>query len=228
MSQSAPPALAMCRVSFSRAGRPILNHFSLQLEAGEQALLLGPSGSGKTSVLNLAAGLLSADSGEIHVGGAAMPARPADRDALRCRQVGIVFQTLRLISALSLRGNLALAARLAGQAEPRIDLLLDQLGLSHRAHARPRELSQGEAQRAAIARALVARPALLLADEPTSALDDESADRVATLLADLSAAQGTALLVATHDNRLKARFARRIELATVQAGQPETQGTVQP
>jgi putative ABC transport system ATP-binding protein len=124
-----------------------------------------------------------------------------------------VFQTLRLISALSLRDNLLLAARLAGQPTDGIDRLLDQLALSPRAHARPRALSQGEAQRAAIARALVARPALLLADEPTSALDDANADRVAALLTGLAAEQGTALLVATHDSRLKAHIPHAIQLA---------------
>jgi putative ABC transport system ATP-binding protein len=211
-----PPALAFRDVSLSRSGRQILDRFNLQLAPGEQALLLGPSGSGKTSLLHLAAGLLTPDSGAISLAGQEMPARPADRDSLRRQTVGIVFQTLRLISALTLRGNLALAARLSGQPDTQIDQLLEQLGLGHRADARPRALSQGEAQRAAIARALVARPALLLADEPTSALDDASADRVATLLTGLSAAQGTALLVATHDSRLKPHFSRTIDLA----GQP--------
>ncbi len=207
-----PPVLSLRDIGFARGGRPILGHFNLDLAPGEQALLLGPSGSGKTSLLNLAAGLLSPDSGEILLRGEPMPARPAARDALRRRTVGIVFQTLRLVSALTLRGNLELAARLAGRPTTEIDQLLETLGLAHRAQARPRELSQGEAQRAAIARALVARPALLLADEPTSALDDASADRVATLLTGLSAANGTALLVATHDSRLKAHIGRTIQL----------------
>lgn len=213
LPSAAPPALCVRDVCLSRAGRLVLDRFNLELASGGQALLLGPSGSGKTSLLHLAAGLLTPDSGSIFLAGKPMPARPADRDVLRRHKVGIVFQTLRLISALSLRGNLELAARLAGQPDTRIDQLLDQLGLSHRADARPRTLSQGEAQRAAIARALVARPALLLADEPTSALDDASAARVAALLTDLSAAQGTALLVATHDSRLKAHFGRTIDLA---------------
>jgi putative ABC transport system ATP-binding protein len=208
----APHALSLQDVSLNRGGRPILDRFSLELAAGEQALLLGPSGSGKTSLLNLAAGLLTPDSGEIRLAGEPLPARPAARDALRRCHVGIIFQTLRLISALTLRGNLELAARLAGQPDSGIDDLLGQLGLSHRADARPRTLSQGEAQRAAIARALVARPALLLADEPTSALDDSNAGRVGTLLSSLSAVRGTALLVATHDSRLQAHIGRTIQL----------------
>lgn len=207
------PVLELRSVHLSRSGRPILSDFSLSLGAGEQALLLGPSGCGKTSLLNIAAGLLTPDSGEVRLAGEPMPARPADRDALRRRTVGIVFQTLRLISALSLRDNLVLAARLAGQPADGIPQLIDQLNLAHRADARPRSLSQGEAQRAAIARALVARPALLLADEPTSALDDDNSARVAGLLTDLAAKQGTALLVATHDSRLRAHIGRTIELS---------------
>jgi putative ABC transport system ATP-binding protein len=145
-----------------------------------------------------------------------MPAQAAQRDALRRRTVGIVFQTLRLISALSLRDNLALAARLAGQPADGIDRLLGELNLSHRADARPRALSQGEAQRAAIARALVARPALLLADEPTSALDDANTARAAELLVRLAAEQGSTLLIATHDSRLKAHIPRTIQLAAAE------------
>lgn len=206
-------ALELRSVSLARGGRQILSDFSLALETGAQALLLGPSGCGKTSLLNIAAGLLTPDSGEVRLAGERMPARPADRDALRRRTVGIVFQTLRLISALSLRDNLALAAHLSGQPSDGIDRLLGALNLAHRADARPRALSQGEAQRAAIARALIARPALLLADEPTSALDDANAARVAGLLTGLAAEQGSALLVATHDSRLKDHIPHAIDLA---------------
>jgi putative ABC transport system ATP-binding protein len=206
-------ALDLRSISLARAGRLVLSGISLSLGAGEQMLLLGPSGCGKTSLLNIAAGLVTPDSGEVLLGGEPMPAHPADRDALRRRSVGIVFQTLRLISALTLRDNLALAARLAGQPADGIDRLLADLNLTHRAGARPRALSQGEAQRAAIARALIARPKLLLADEPTSALDDANAARVARLLTSLAADQGTALLVATHDSRLKAHIGHAIELA---------------
>lgn len=205
--------LELSSVSLARGGRQILSDFSLTLDAGAQALLIGPSGCGKTSLLNIAAGLLTPDSGEVWLAGQRMPPRPADRDALRRRAVGIVFQTLRLISALSLRDNLALAARLSGQPADGIDRLLGELNLAQRADARPRALSQGEAQRAAIARALIARPALLLADEPTSALDDANTARVAGLLTGLAAEQGTALLVATHDSRLKDHIAHAIDLA---------------
>jgi putative ABC transport system ATP-binding protein len=211
-----PNALELRSIRLARNGRPILTDFSLALAPGEQALLLGPSGCGKTSLLNIVAGLLTPDSCDVLLMGEPMPAQAAQRDALRRRTVGIVFQTLRLISALSLRDNLALAARLAGQPADGIDRLLGELNLSHRADARPRALSQGEAQRAAIARALVARPALLLADEPTSALDDANTARAAELLVRLAAEQGSTLLIATHDSRLKAHIPRTIQLAAAE------------
>jgi len=189
------------------AGRPVLSGFSLRQEAGRHQLLLGPSGSGKTTLINLVAGLLNPDEGRILIDGEEISALPAARrDDLRRRKVGIIFQTLRLVAALDVDANLRLAQRLAGRAVDRaaISQLLGELGIAHRRHARPRELSQGEAQRAAIARALIAKPALLVADEPTSALDDANADNVGRLLLETCAHEGSTLLVATHDARLRA------------------------
>lgn len=190
-------------------GRPVLAGVSFTLAAGERALLLGPSGSGKSTLLNLLCGLQRADSGRVTLGEA-----PID-DGVRRRHFGIVFQSLRLISALTLRANLALAQKLqTGGSDPaRIAALLERLGIAHRADARPHELSQGEAQRAAIARALVVRPAILVADEPTSALDAANAAAVAALLHDLAEEAGATLLVATHDDRLRPYFARTLTLA---------------
>jgi ABC-type lipoprotein export system ATPase subunit len=190
-------------------GRPVLAGVSFTLGPGERALLLGPSGSGKSTLLNLLCGLQRADSGQVTLGDAAIG------DAARRRHFGIVFQSLRLVSALSLRGNLALAQKLqTGRDDPaRVDALLDRLGIAHRAKARPHELSQGEAQRAAIARALVVRPAVLIADEPTSALDAANAAAVAALLHELAEEAGATLLVATHDDRLRPHFARTLTLA---------------
>ena len=204
--------LEIHNLGFSRGGRPILSGFDMRMEAGEHLLLLGASGSGKTSLLNLVAGLLTPDEGSIRIAGTDMPRQPAARDALRRRHIGIIFQTLRLVSALSLRGNLQLAARLAGRPADDIPALLDRLGIAHRADALPRQLSHGEAQRAAIARALIARPALLLADEPTSALDDGNAREAARLLLDMAESHGSTLLIATHDSRLKPFFARTLAL----------------
>jgi len=190
-------------------GRPVLVGVSFSLEPGERALLLGPSGSGKSTLLNLLCGLQRADSGEVTLGDAPIA------DAVRRRHFGIVFQSLRLVSALTLRGNLALAQKLqTGGTNPKlIDALLERLGIAHRAHARPHELSQGEAQRAAIARAAVVRPAVLVADEPTSALDAANAAAVAALLGELAEEAGATLLVATHDDRLRPHFNRTLTLA---------------
>lgn len=190
-------------------GRPVLSGVSFTLATGERTLLLGPSGSGKSTLLNLLCGLQRPDSGKVTLGDAPIG------DAIRRRHFGIVFQSLRLVCALSLRANLALAQKLqTGRKDPAlIDALLDRLGIAHRAHARPHQLSQGEAQRAAIARALAVRPAILVADEPTSALDHDNAARVAELLVELAEEAGAMLLIATHDERLRGHFARTLTLA---------------
>jgi len=198
-------------------GRRVLSEVSLTLAAGERALLLGPSGSGKSTLLNCLCGLQQPDAGAVTFGQEVLAAasRPSAGDAIRRRHFGIVFQTLRLVSALSVRANLALAQKLQmGRADPAlVDHTLERLALTHRADARPHELSQGEAQRAAIARAVVVRPAILVADEPTSALDHANAARVAALLLDLAQETGASLLIATHDERLRAHFPRTMTLA---------------
>jgi putative ABC transport system ATP-binding protein len=209
------PVLRLEEVSFAHGHRPVLERVSLVLGEGEHHLLLGPSGSGKTTLLSLIAGLLTPDAGRVLVAGVDMgSAPPAARDALRRARIGIVFQTTRLIGALSVAGNLALAQRLAGRPDASlVSRVLERLGIAHLAAARPRQLSQGEAQRAAIARAVVTRPALLLADEPTSALDDANAARVAAMLLETAADAGSTLLVATHDARLLAQIPGHLRLA---------------
>jgi putative ABC transport system ATP-binding protein len=191
-----------------------------QLASGQHALLLGPSGSGKTSFINIVTGLLTPTSGELWVAGEAMSKlAPGGRDALRRRTIGLVFQTLRLIPALSITENLVLAQKLALGSVDRTEIarLIDRVGLSHRAAARPRQLSQGEGQRAAIARALCTRPRLLVADEPTSALDDANAARMIDLMFEAADATGATLLIATHDGRIAHRFANRLDLVAPQA-----------
>ena len=195
--------------------RTVLSMPSLALAAGESALLLGPSGSGKSTLLAIVAGLLSPTEGRVVVAGEDVTAmRPAARDAFRARRMGIVPQTLHLIGVLSARDNVRLARELAGHREDdgSVDAALAALGVEGVARQMAMDLSVGEAQRVAIARAVVNRPALLLADEPTSALDDVNCERVATLLREQAAACNAALLIATHDGRLREHFARVVAL----------------
>jgi len=203
-------------VSAHYGARSVLTNFNFSLEEGGQALLLGPSGSGKTTLIYLICGLLSPHAGAVRVAGQDLSKlAQAQRDDVRRANIGVVFQTLRLVSALSVRANLLLAQKLAGKARNAadVDALLARLDITHRSHAKPAALSQGEAQRAAIARAVIAKPALLIADEPTSALDDANTQRVVELLKETAQAQGSALLIATHDARLRSHFARAVELA---------------
>ncbi|AUX70514.1 ABC transporter ATP-binding protein [Porphyrobacter sp. HT-58-2] len=209
--------LAARNIGKAYGGRMVLAGVSFTLAPGERALLLGPSGSGKSTLLNCLCGLQRPDTGAVMLGEdvLASPGNMAAADRLRRRHFGIVFQTLRLVSALTVRANLALAQKLqTGVSDPAlIESTLDRLGIANRADARPHALSQGEAQRAAIARALVVRPAVFVADEPTSALDHDNAARVAGLLLDLAEETGASLLVATHDDRLRAHFPRTLTLA---------------
>lgn len=211
------PVIAIDGLSYGYGDRVLFRNFSLEVAQGAHRLLLGASGSGKTTLINLITGLASPAEGRILIQGEPMSGYDgARRDDLRRRRIGIVFQTLRLVSALSVRANLRLAQRLAGMAvdDAAIDRILGEVGLGHRADAKPRLLSQGEMQRGAIARALVAKPAILIADEPTSALDDANADRIARLLLETADRNGSTLLVATHDGRLKRHIAETILLAT--------------
>lgn len=185
----------------------------VSIRAGEHTLLLGPSGCGKTTFINVIAGLQKVDAGEVHVAGVALRELSASgRDAFRGKSIGLVMQRLHLIAALSVADNLRLAARLAGvDADPAyLKKLADDLHITDKLERRPRQLSQGEAQRVAIGRALVNRPQLVLADEPTSALDDANAEAAIALLLNQAAAHNATLIVATHDSRIQDHFAHRV------------------
>ena len=209
------PLVVVRDLACVRDGRTVIDLPAWSVAAGEHALVLGPSGSGKTTLLHLIAGLLRPTRGAIAVAGRELGRLgPREVDRLRGQRIGIVFQTLHLIGALSVADNLRLAGYLAGRTpEPaRIARALDGVGLGARARARPHELSQGEAQRVAIARALINGPRLILADEPTSALDDGNCDRVLALLEEQAEAHGATLVIASHDGRIAGRFDRRLEL----------------
>jgi putative ABC transport system ATP-binding protein len=202
-------------VSVIRTGALPLRFPSLSIGRGEKTLFLGPSGSGKTTFLSVIAGLLRPAEGTVSFEGQDFYALSArNRDRLRGRRFGFVFQTLHLLPALTLRQNIALAADMAGLEtdEARLDDLLSALGLADKAHRKPEALSQGEQQRAAIARAVLNRPAIILADEPTSALDDTNAEAVMSLLNAQAEETGAALVVATHDHRIIHHFKTIIRL----------------
>ena len=190
------------------AGLPVARLASLEVREGETALLLGPSGSGKTTLLLAMAGLAQVLGGTVRIDDADLAAMGAPaRDRFRGRSIGLVFQDLNLIPGLTTLENVLLAPFAAGAAQDRGRALelLDELGLADRAHRPAETLSRGQAQRAAIARAMLMRPRLILADEPTASLDDASCDRVAALLARAAKETGAALVIATHDLRLLGR-----------------------
>lgn len=208
-------AVELHHVRFAYAARTVLALDHYALRAGGQATVIGPSGCGKTTFVHLLAGLLSPDRGQVRVLGQDMAAlSESRRDRFRGRHIGFVFQQLHLMAALNVRQNLELAQRLAGDSVSphRIDDLLTRLGLIEFANRRPDALSHGQAQRVAIARALVHTPELVIADEPTSALDDANAESVLELLVASAEASGAALLVVTHDRRVRGRLANELKL----------------
>ena len=180
----------------------------LGIEPGERLLIMGPSGSGKTTLLSILGGLLTPSEGRVALAGDGLYERDdRDRAALRLRRIGFVFQSFNLLSALTAAENVQLPARLAGasaaDARERADELLGRLGLAERAGHRPRDLSGGEKQRVAIARALVNRPDVVMADEPTANLDAATGRDVAQILRGLGEDEGKAVLVVSHDERLR-------------------------
>ncbi len=194
--------------------RVVVSLPSLQIVKGNHTLLLGPSGCGKTTLLDVMAGIAEPMAGHVNINGTALETLGAgERDRFRGRNIGVVMQRLHLISALSIYQNLRLAQALAGAVdEVRISGAVEALGISGKLDRYPRELSQGEAQRVAIARAVVNRPVMILADEPTSALDDANCMTALDMLFTQASACGATLIVATHDQRIKARFKHVVSL----------------
>ncbi|MCC9310856.1 ABC transporter ATP-binding protein [Kitasatospora sp. RB6PN24] len=191
-----------------------LDGLELEIRAGEAVAVMGPSGCGKSTMLNLVAGLDRATAGTVEVHGQDLGALDETALALfRRRHIGMIFQFFNLIDDLPALDNVALAAQLTGvsarQARRRALELLDELGVADRKDAYPAVLSGGQRQRIAVARALMNRPALLLADEPTGALDSRSGEQVMDLLIDLNQI-GQTLLIVTHDPQLAHRCASRL------------------
>jgi len=193
----------------------ILDHVDLAIDPGEFVAVLGPSGSGKSTLLALMAGLDRPTSGEIRIDGTPIQAMSEDGLALlRRKKIGFVFQSFQLLSNLTARENVLLPIELLGLSNPfaRADELLAAVGLADRGHHYPSQLSGGEQQRIALARAFAARPPILLADEPTGNLDGATGRRVLELLTELRAREGTTLVLVTHDPAVAALAGRQIHL----------------
>jgi putative ABC transport system ATP-binding protein len=195
----------------------VLRDVTLDLAPAESVALLGPSGSGKSTLLNLISGMDAPDRGRVEVAGTDLTAlNERDRTLFRRQNVGFVFQFFNLIPTLSVEENLLLPLELAGRIDPehraRAEALLHTVGLGGRERAFPDRLSGGEQQRVAVARALVLRPALVLADEPTGNLDREAGDVVLSLLDDLVREEGSALVTVTHSRRVAERADRILVL----------------
>ena len=194
----------------------ILRGIDLEIGEGETVSVVGPSGSGKSSLMMIVAGLERASGGRVRICGADYAAMDEDGLArLRRDRIGIVFQDFHLVPTMTALENVAVPLEFAGRGDAfeRAAACLEQVGLGHRLTHYPGQLSGGEQQRTALARAFAPAPDLLLADEPTGNLDGETGDRVIELLFDLQARHGTTLLLITHDAGLAARCGRQVRLA---------------
>ena len=196
---------------------PVLDVPSFAVPAGEQLALVGPSGGGKTTLLNVIAGITPPDSGRVEVGGVDITRLPeAGRDRFRAERIGIVFQSFNLLPAFSALENVLLGMAFTSKASrTRAEELIDAVGLSDRRHARPGQLSVGQQQRVAVARALANSPQLMLADEPTASVDLANQTRIVELIREQCRRENVALLVITHDDSLAAEFDRRVELREI-------------
>jgi putative ABC transport system ATP-binding protein len=204
------------QVSTGRATLTILQDVSLQIGRGEAVAILGASGSGKTTLLALLAGLDVPSAGRVEIDGADLFALDEDgRARVRRDRVGFVFQSFQLLPALTALENVMLPLELAGRPDARAKARdwLAKVGLADREGHYPKQLSGGEQQRVAVARAFAAEPKILFADEPTGNLDSQTGEEVIALMFALNRDSGTTLLLVTHDEALANRCPRRLRLA---------------
>lgn len=196
----------------------LLDSISLEVGQGESLAIVGRSGSGKSTLLGLMAGLDRASSGSIELSGQKLELLDEEGLAkLRASHVGFVFQSFQLLASMTALENVMLPLELAGidDAENRAKDWLEKVGLGERTHHYPAQLSGGEQQRVAVARAFASGPDVLFADEPTGSLDTQTGEQVADLLFELNREVGTTLVLVTHDPQLAARCSKEI---TIEAG----------
>jgi len=219
-------AIQLVEVEFGyRVGTSILQIPELVIARGERAFLHGPSGSGKTTLLSLLAGVLAPRSGSVRVLGQDLSSmRGADRDRLRAENIGYIFQMFNLIPYLSVLENIALPCRLSAERRNRLagrnvvlaaKEMADRLGLGAHLSSAANDLSVGQQQRVAAARALIGAPALVIADEPTSALDADARQQFIELLFERCAEVGSTLVFVSHDRRLDQLFDRSLSLPEI-------------
>ena len=209
-------------ICFGYAGTPFrLTLERFDVEEGERVAIIGPSGCGKTTLLELACGIRLPDSGTVHCLGKNLATQSEQhRRALRLSSIGLVFQEFRLLDYLPIERSILLPSELHASRDPaaanRLHDLAKRAGIESLLRRRPARLSQGERQRAAICRALITNPQLVLADEPTGNLDPDSAGRVMDLLHDCCTHAGAALCMVTHDHTLLERFDRVLDLGNLE------------
>ncbi len=194
-----------------------VNNVHLHLRRGEFTALVGPSGSGKTTLLNLIGGLDKPSEGRIEINGTDITRLSANRLIdFRLHNIGFVFQAFNLVPVLTAEENIEFIMQLQGvsrkQRKERVDVLFHQIGLEDKRHARPAELSDGQQQRVAVARALASRPQFVLADEPTANLDSKSAANLLDIMAALNKEENITFIFSTHDQRVIERARRVITL----------------
>jgi putative ABC transport system ATP-binding protein len=209
---------------WATASSPLFVLPDLQLNSGDTLFISGPSGCGKSTLLNIITGLLPPAQGEVRVNGQSLYAlKPAARDRLRAQCMGVITQSLNLLPYLTVAENLRLMQTFSGQKTDSTwqRRLLQTLNLSEQANQRVEQLSIGQQQRAAIARALIHKPPLIIADEPTSALDDDNKNAFMSLLLSEMQNFDTALLMVSHDTRLQPHFSRTLDLRQHQSAEAD-------
>ncbi|MFK7806162.1 MAG: ABC transporter ATP-binding protein [Saprospiraceae bacterium] len=207
--------ISTSELTFSYANGPQFHFKNMECASKDVLLILGRSGKGKTTLLHLLAGILPAEKGQVIIDQEDLTQlSPRALDQYRGENIGLIFQTAHFIKSLSVIDNLIMPAFLVGKKMDKkaAQQLLDRLNIGDKSNVFPHEMSIGEQQRLSIARAIINEPKVILADEPTSALDDGNAFEVMNLLEEEAKRTGSALIVVTHDTRLKDRYPNRIEL----------------